>query len=136
MRSFFSLNSSLNLTVNFYDFLRGIQNDSTIYILNSLEVISNQLTSKLLSLSSLSLCLLCPLWFNHSDTTNFDINAIKSLMVSAIKNVLVVEKVVRLVNNLLFHLLFPLVQWESAAVLKVTAIPKPISIRKTCCFRL
>ena len=93
------------------------------------------LTSELLSLSSLSLCPLCPLWFNHSDTTNFDINAIK-LMVSAIKNVLVVEKVVRLVNNLLFHLLFPLVQWESAAVPKLIASPKPIRIIKNCCFRL
>jgi hypothetical protein len=126
---------NLNFTVNFYDFLRGIQNDSAIYILNSLEVISNQLTSELLSLSSLSLCPVCPLWFNHFDTTEIDINAIK-LMVSAIKNVLVVEKVVRVVNNLLFHLFFPLVQWESAAVPRVTAIPKPISIRKVCCFRL
>jgi hypothetical protein len=57
-------------------------------------------------------------------------------MVSAIKNVLVAEKVVRVVDTLLFHLLFPLVQWESAAVPRVTAIPKPISIRKVCCFRL
>src|SRR4028118_1360197 len=98
-------------------------------------VISNPLTSELLSLYSLSLCPLCPLWFNHSDTTTFDINAIK-LMVSAIKNVLVVEKVVRVVNNLLFHLLFPLVQWESAAVPKLIASPKPIRIIKSCCFRL
>jgi len=33
------------------------------------------LTSELLSLSSLSLCPLCPLWFNHSDTTGIDIAA-------------------------------------------------------------
>jgi hypothetical protein len=57
-------------------------------------------------------------------------------MVSAIKNVLVAEKVVIIVNTLLFHLLFPLVQWESAAVPRVTAIPKPISSKKNCCFRL
>jgi hypothetical protein len=37
--------------------------------------ISNPLTSELLSLSSLSLCPLCPLWFNHSDTTGIDITA-------------------------------------------------------------
>src|SRR6476661_6500640 len=35
--------------------------------------ISNPLTSELLSLSYLSLCPLCPLWFNHSDTTGIDI---------------------------------------------------------------
>jgi hypothetical protein len=57
-------------------------------------------------------------------------------MVSAIKNVLVAEKVVRVVNTLLFHFLFPLVQWERAAVPIVTAIPKPISIKKLGCFRL
>ena len=126
----------LNLTVNYYDFLLGIQNDSRIYILNSLEVISNQLTSELLSLSSLSLCPLYPLWFNHSDTTEIDIKAIKLSMVSAITNILLGEKVIRVVNTLLFYLLFPLVQWESAALPRVTATPKPISIRKICCFRL
>ncbi len=38
------------------------------------QIISNPLTSELLSLSSLSLCPLCPLWFNHSDTTGIDIS--------------------------------------------------------------
>jgi len=37
------------------------------------DFISNPLTSELLSLSSLSLCPLCPLWFNHSDITGIDI---------------------------------------------------------------
>ena len=37
------------------------------------QLISNHLTSELLSLSSLSLCPLCPLWFNHSDITGIDI---------------------------------------------------------------
>ncbi len=36
-------------------------------------LISNPLTWELLSLSYLSLCPLCPLWFNHSDTTGIDI---------------------------------------------------------------
>ena len=36
-------------------------------------IISNPLTSELLSLSYLSLCPLCPLWFNPSDTTGIDI---------------------------------------------------------------
>ena len=38
-------------------------------------MISNPLTSELLSLSSLSLCPLCPLWFNHSDTTGIDMTS-------------------------------------------------------------
>ncbi|MEZ2275910.1 MAG: hypothetical protein ACBR12_03250 [Microcoleus sp.] len=36
-------------------------------------IISIPLTSELLFLSSLSLCPLCSLWFNHSDTTGNDI---------------------------------------------------------------
>ena len=39
----------------------------------TLPVISNPLTSELLSVSSLSLCPLCPLWFNHSHLTGIDI---------------------------------------------------------------
>jgi hypothetical protein len=35
------------------------------------------LTSELLSLSSLSLCPLCPLWFNHSDITGIEIRYLK-----------------------------------------------------------
>ncbi|WP_341739251.1 hypothetical protein [Microcoleus sp. CAWBG640] len=41
-----------------------------------LDVISNPLTSELLFLSCLSLCPLCSLWFNHSDTTGNDMRSI------------------------------------------------------------
>jgi len=40
---------------------------------------SNPLTSELLFLSSLSLCPLCSLWFNHSDTTGIDMTRFSQL---------------------------------------------------------